>query len=421
MNTYCGIDFGTSNSTVGLCDRAGPRLLALENGQPTLPSAIFYDLEDKLVRFGRDAMLAYTEAHDGRLLRALKSILGSGLIDESTQVGEARIPFSSIIGEFLAQLKYLAEADIDAPLDTVVMGRPVHFADGDTKADARAQNQLEAIVREQGFRHVEFQFEPVAAALAYESTLASEELVLVCDIGGGTSDFSLVRVGPSHAGKADRARDILANTGVHVGGTDLDFRLSLSRVMPLLGLGSRLALSSGGEASLPVWPYHDLATWHRIVFLYTPKILADLKDIRRIALSPALVDRLIEVVAERQGHLMASRVEAAKVELSAAPAAQIDLGFIEDGLFADATLTDLEASIGGEVRSMEAAILDCTHAAGIAPDEIDAVFLTGGSTALPLVYSACTRLAAKARIVEGDRFGSVGLGLALDAAARFGA
>ena len=417
--TAIGIDFGTSNSTVGVSDEDGARLIALEGDHLTLPSAVFFDLEDRKVRYGRDAVAAYTAEHEGRLMRALKSILGSSLIDDTTEIGERRISFSAIIAHFMRHLKTTAEADLGEPVDQVVLGRPVHYVDGDAEADALAQDQMEQIARAEGFDEVEFQYEPVAAALDYESTCTREELVLVCDIGGGTSDFSLVRVGPDRAGNADRRNDILANTGTHVGGTDLDYRLSLRQIMPLLGMGSRLRFTTGVEGAMPNALYNDLATWHRIAFLYTPKTLADLAGIRREALSPLLIDRLAGVIDRREGHRLAALAEDAKIELSKADVARIALDIIDTGLNTDIDRSRFETDILHETSRVETALAECLALAGVEADALDAIFLTGGSTAVPAIYRACTRLAGLAHVVEGDKFGSVGLGLAADAAARF--
>ncbi len=415
----CGIDFGTSNSTVGLASGGVARLIPLEGENVTLPSAVFYDLEDHLTRFGRDAVAAYTAHHDGRLLRSLKSILGSNLIEDTTLVGTRSLSFKAVIGTFVRYLKAQAEAAAGKTLTQVVIGRPVHFVDGDDDADGQAQDQMEQIVRAAGFHDVLFQYEPVAAALSYELEVPREELVLVADIGGGTSDFSLVRVGPGRRGKQDRREDILANAGVHVGGTDLDTRLSLGQVMPLLGHGSRMRLSNGGEVAVPTSYYYDLATWHRIVFLYTHKFMAELNNVERISLSPDLIRRFAEVVRERQGHRLAGSVEAAKVGLSDTDSQAIDLDFIEEGLHALASRAGFEASITRELDSIERTIAGILADAGIGASDVSAVFLTGGSTAVPSVFSACTRLLPDSRIVEGDKFGSVGLGLVLDAQNRF--
>ena len=415
MAACCGIDFGTSNSTVGL----GGNLLPVETGHRTLPSAIFFDFEDDSIRYGRDAMAAYIDGHDGRLLRALKSVLGTGLIEEATLIANRRIAFGDIIATFIRNLKTAAEAAAGAPVLKVTLGRPVRFVDSDDAADRRAQDQLEAAARRAGFCEIAFQYEPVAAALSYEKDLAAEELVLVCDIGGGTSDFSLIRVGPARAGKPDRVDDILANTGVHVGGTDLDYRLSFGQVMPLFGLGSRVRLS-GGEAAMPLSIYNDLATWHRIVLLYRPQVLTELARLRTIALDTAPVRRLSRLIEQHDGHRLAGLVEDAKITLSAEAEAAVGLDFIEENLACPVRRVRFEETIAGEVGRIDSAIAECFGKAGVTPKDIDAIFLTGGSTSVPAVYRACTGLSRHARIVSGDRFGSVGLGLAIDAQARFG-
>jgi hypothetical chaperone protein len=141
---------------------------------------------------------------------------------------------------FLRNLKEKAEAFAGQEIASVVLGRPVRFVDDDDQADARAQSVLERVARQAGFREIAFAYEPIAAAHHYEQTVLREELVLIADIGGGTSDFSIVRVGPERRGRADRSGDVLASTGVRIGGTDLDAALSLASVMPLLGLGTQL-------------------------------------------------------------------------------------------------------------------------------------------------------------------------------------
>ncbi len=173
-----------------------------------------------------------------------------------------------------------------ARVDSVVCGRPVHFVDDDPVADAAAQKQLEGAVRAQGFKHVEFQFEPIAAALDYERQVTGERLALIVDLGGGTSDFSVVRVSPERARAKDRSGDILSTAGVHIGGTDFDRLLSMSKVMPELGLGTR---TLDGKRHLPVAPYYDLSTWHRINRLYTAQALRELRSTEREAQAPGRV------------------------------------------------------------------------------------------------------------------------------------
>ncbi|MGB8814207.1 MAG: Hsp70 family protein, partial [Paracoccaceae bacterium] len=236
MTLSCGIDFGTSNSTVALNDATGAHLIALEGDHVTLPSAVFWEADGAPPQFGRAAIAAYTGGDDGRLMRGLKSILGSSLIDEKTRVGNRAIAFKDIVASFFAHLKTKLDAAAGAPVTHATLGRPVHFVDGDPAGDAAAQAVLEDIARAKGFEHISFQYEPIAAALHYEQSVTHEELVLIVDIGGGTSDFSIVRVSPARARQPDRQSDILANDGIRVGGTDFDRLLSLASVMPQLGL-----------------------------------------------------------------------------------------------------------------------------------------------------------------------------------------
>jgi hypothetical chaperone protein len=218
MNNAIAIDFGTSNSAVGFLESGAPRLAKLEGDKTTIPSALFFDTGENHILFGREGIRAYVDGCEGRLLRSLKSILGSSLVDESTEIGRKNVRFREIIARFITHLKQKGEAATGRPAECVVMGRPVRFVDDSEADDALAQSHLEAIARSCGFSQVLFQYEPIAAALDYERGVTSEELALIADIGGGTSDFSIVRVSPSRRGKEDRREDILANTGVHVGG-----------------------------------------------------------------------------------------------------------------------------------------------------------------------------------------------------------
>jgi hypothetical chaperone protein len=413
---YCGLDFGTSNTTVGVTAGSGFALCRLEGESVTLPSAVFFDYEEKHARFGRDAVAAYVEGVDGRLLRALKSVLGSSLIDDTTLIQRKRVQMRDIIGMFLRHLKKLVERELGGEVDSVVLGRPVRFVDDDDEADRRAESELVGIARAQGFRHVELQFEPVAAALAYEQELRQEELALIVDLGGGTSDFAVARLSPERSRAADRSQDILGRSGVHIGGTDFDRRLSIAHVMPLLGYHALI-----GDRRLPVprHLYHDLATWHRIPSLYTPANLSYLRSILRTVNEPQLMQRLINVLEERKGHRLAAAVEAAKIALSDQREVRLDLPLRPP---ADTVITrnDLDWAVREDVKQILLAIDRCCQEAGIEGDAIQSVFLTGGSTAIPEIRRQILAKLPNARPVSGDVFGSVGLGLAIDAERRFG-
>ncbi|WP_028035039.1 Hsp70 family protein [Chelativorans sp. J32] len=414
---HCGVDFGTTNSTVGLCEPGSdPFLIPVEGGEVTIPSALFFSLEDGNVHFGRSAVHQYMEGVEGRFMRALKSILGTSLMKETTQVGRDRMTFQGLIGRFLRHLRSRLEAQYGDVPEHVVLGRPVFFIDGDEQADRTAQDQLEEAARAEGFKHVEFQFEPVAAALHFERTLNAEALALVVDIGGGTSDFSVLRLSPARSRASDRRNDILSTSGVHVGGTDFDRQLNIAKVMPQMGLGSS---TKDGKRRLPVWYFNDMATWHKINQLYTPKTMRDIQALQREAAEPEKLERYKHLLEHRSGHRLAAQVEKAKIELTDAGAAHIRLK--EPGLSLEIPVTrdEFETASADLVRKIGVAIDDALLGAGVGAEAIETVILTGGGAQVPQLRKAATSRFPDARIAQSDQFGSVGLGLAVDAARRF--
>ena len=414
--SICGLDFGTSNTTLGTIAGREPVLTALEAGQTTIPSAIFYEV-DGAVLIGRKAIAAYVEGAPGRLMRSLKSVLGTSLIDETTRLRRERTSFRDVIAYYLGAVKRRAEQATGCELCDVVHGRPVHFVDNAPDADRKAERTLREIAREVGFDEVTFQFEPIAAALDYERRISTEEIALIADIGGGTSDFSIVRLGPKRHGKVDRAADILANDGVRIGGTDFDRQLSLGVLMPLFGFGS--AMKRPG-LDVPSSYFHDLATWSNINRMYEPRVIADIRQVRHDARETVLLDRLVRVVDEQRGHTLAMEVEEAKIALSDTRQADIPLEWVAPGLSAAIGRPDLVSHTRQLAERIAARIEVCLAQAQLSASDIDAVFLTGGSVRLAHVRKAITKAAPSARIVEGDTFGAVGKGLTLEALLRYG-
>ncbi|MBS0540958.1 MAG: Hsp70 family protein [Proteobacteria bacterium] len=404
----CGLDFGTSNSAIGVARDGAAVLAPVEGDETLLPSAVFFDLETRgRVVFGNEAIVAYVGQTEGRLMRALKSILGSPLIEEQTAVGGRKVSLASVVEIFVRHMKQKAEAFAGQEIATAVVGRPVRF-DEDARADARAQEVLEAIARQAGFREITFVYEPIAAAHDYEQTVAREELVLIADIGGGTSDFSIVRVGPDRRGRAERGEDVLANAGIRLGGTDLDTSLNLAAVMPLLGLGSRLV---GKNLPMPLAPYRELATWSTINFAYTHKNERELSELVALARKPERVRRLLGLVQRRLGHRLALAVEEAKIALSAEDRALLSLGFLEAGLTVPATRVAFDKSIAAGCKRLREAAAGCIAAAGVTPDAIETIFLTGGTSRVPAVRDAIASAAPGARLAGKSDLLSVALGL----------
>jgi hypothetical chaperone protein len=297
-----------------------------------------------------------------------------------------------------------------------VFGRPVFFVDDDAAADQLAEDTLADIAKAVGFREISFQYEPIAAAFAYEVTISREQLVLVADIGGGTSDFTLVRLSPERMHKTDRRDDILATGGVHIGGTDFDKYLSLASVMPLLGLGGKLR--SGSE--VPSSYYFNLATWHSINLLYTQKTATQLRDVARDVVERDKFDCLLQLIAQRAGHWLALQAEAGKIALSDADSVVLHLDRLSPSQSLEIHRDRFDDSIAHLIASVDTTVGSLLRDAGVGAEGIDSVFFTGGSSGIPLLRRRIAALAPGAQQVEGDLFGSIGTGLALDASRKFG-
>ena len=426
---YCAIDFGTSNSAIAVPDAAGGmRLVELEPGQTTMPTAVFYfvegpELDGPPRAFGRAAIAAYVDGLDGRLMRSMKSILGSPLIDQTTDVGGGRgVKYLDIVAGYLKHLKRCAEAQAGVPIRRAVLGRPVFFVDDDPARDAQAQAALESAARQVGFDELSFQYEPIAAAFDYERTVGREQIVLVADIGGGTSDFSVVRVGPQHAAKRERKDDILANHGVHVAGTDFDRRVELAAILPEFGFGAMGPSVAGAPArEVPSGVYFDLATWHLINTVYSPARAAELRSMRGFYGNPRHYERLMIVVDERLGHELAARAEAAKIAVAEGGDTRIDLSHTEHRLGVDFSEREAVQAIAADIERIVDAACAAVAQAGLRPAQIDALYFTGGSTGLRLLASRIAAVFPGAQVARGDRFASVATGLALHAQRWFAA
>lgn len=410
-----GIDFGTSNSAAAWVGADGlAQALALEGTASAIPTAIFFNLEEHTTHFGREAIALYLAGVDGRLMRSLKSVLGSSLMREPTEIGSRQVSFEDIITLFLAELGARAQRQMGAAPQRVVIGRPIRFVDDDAERDAQAESSLRRAAENAGLGAVAFQYEPIAAAFDYERRIAHECKVLIVDIGGGTSDFTVVRLGPERIARADRADDVLATTGVHIGGTDYDQRLSLACAMPALGL--RHIGPQGRE--VPNRTFFDLATWHLINWLQTPKSIRQVQGLRGSYLDTRLHDRLMHVLRERQGHRIASEVEAAKIRSSVDDTAvRIDLSAAEPGLHAELTGADLAKHLAAPLQSVIDCAGECVRRAGLRAGDLDAIYLTGGSSALRPFQQALRQAFPGVELVEGDLFGGVAAGLAYAAAA----
>ena len=415
--TFCGIDFGTSNSAISIAStQTKPTLINVENSKSTIPSSIFYPADKNQPLFGTDANQAYISGEQGRFMRSLKRVLGTDLMSSGTLINNKLLSFEAILSHFLCFLKTKAENTAQAKIESVVMGRPVQFRDNDPKADKQAEKELYNIAKSVGFKNIVFQFEPIAAAYAHEEEVTNEKLALVIDIGGGTSDFSIIKIGKSLQSKTDRSQDILASTGIRIGGNDFDKDLAIESFMPELGMHSTYG---NKNLTVPNITYFELAEWSKVNSVYTYTNIKMLNKILTETHNPDKYSRLLNLVETEQGHTLLSYVENTKIKLTNHNTLNTNLNFLPDSPSITTTKTAFEDSIKSDVNKTLKSIQECLNQAQITNDKIELTILTGGSTEIPYIQTLIKQTFPLSQISQENKLSSVGLGLAFDALRRF--
>ena len=413
-----GIDFGTTNTTAAIAGSDGlPQIVPLA-GHSIIPTTMFFEKETNQFFWGDKANEKYINAEEGRFLRSLKRVLGTDLMKVGTLINSKNQSYQAIIGAFIKNVKSEIDAAAGHILENVVMGRPVHFRDGDSLGDKRAESELTEIAKIAGFKNVLFQYEPIAAAFAHERNLDAEQLAVVIDIGGGTSDFTILRLGPERIGRTDRSDDIMANTGIRIGGNDFDKQLSLDAFMPEFGMGTLYGVSNK-ILPVPISHYFDMSEWSRVNSLYTYKEINLVQRTLMSAHSPDKYGRLLDVIEKQMGHRVLNSVEDAKISLSDKDTVNIKLDFLSGESDIFVTRAQFEKVIENQTIKILTSVHECINLASINPDAVGLIVLTGGSTMVPYIRNTLCNVFSNATVSDGDRMSSVGLGLALDAGRRF--
>ncbi|CCP07718.1 putative chaperone yegD [Erwinia amylovora MR1] len=441
---FIGFDYGTANCSMAIMDNGAPRLLPLEQDSPYLPSMLCAPTRDAVsewlfrhhqvptpqaenqallrralagnreedievlpgsVRFGLAAMAQYMDApEEVWFVKSPKSFLGtSGLKPQQVAL------FEDLVCAMMLHIRQTAENTLNDSVTQAVIGRPVNFQGlGGDEANRQAEGILARAASRAGFQDVVFQFEPVAAGLDFEATLKKETRVLVVDIGGGTTDCSMLLMGPQWHDKANRADSLLGHSGCRVGGNDLDIMLAFKELMPLLGLGGETVKGT----ALPALPWWNAVAVNDVPAqsdFYAAASRKQLQDLIRDAADPHKVQRLLKVWQQRLGYRLVHSAEESKIALSQHPQVLTALDFIDSGLETGISAAGLEAAISQPLERIQEQVTLALTTSGTRPEVI---YLTGGSAKSPVLRAALQQQLPDILLTSGDDFGSVTAGLA---------
>ncbi len=444
-----GFDYGTSNCAIGVVDKSSDSvsLINLQQGKAFMPSTLYaldreliseyvglnisdeivkqqfiktrttqlskansvrrqegFSLDEQTLYFGKEAFEEYLELpSEGYFVKSPKSFLGaSGLRSESVQF------FEDIVSAMMMGIKARAESQLGEEITHTVIGRPVNFQGlNSEKSNKQAIEILTIAAKRAGFKYVEFLFEPIAAGLNFEEQLLNNKTVLVVDVGGGTTDCAMVRMGPDHKVKADRQDDFIGHSGERIGGNDLDIQVAGKHLMPLFGMESTLK----NGLRMPIQPFWDAVRTNDVgaqAVFNDQKTGLHLEQLLRDTTEPEIFKRFIQIRNDKQNHHIVRSAEQAKICLSSSPNVNVDLSYIGVGVGCDVSEIDFKEAISRPLEKITGLMGEAIQQAGCQPDLI---YVTGGSAQSPVIRQAIEQTLGKIEVLDGDHFGSVAAGL----------
>jgi len=420
-----GIDFGTTNSSIACADNPDEVRLAefpyLGELTDSYRSLLYLQ---QVKEGGANVLKSWTGPEGiehylsadakGRLIQSLKSFLTSRTL-QGTEVFGRRYTLEDLIARILRDLREKAEQQFGIDIRSAVVGRPVHFSGAEKEEDdSYAEGRLRSAFESAGYESVEFEMEPVAAAHYYESMLDHDELILIGDFGGGTSDFSLVHVGPTIRQRGRVSGDIVGNAGVGIAGDAFDAKIIRHLVSPALGAGSQLR-SLDKILTVPNWVYIRLERWHHLSLLRAKDVLDMLRGVHAQSLEPEKIGALIHFIKEDLGFHLHRAVQKVKCDLSKDPVATFRFSDGFEDLVAVVERASFEEWISEELGQIAGCVDSLLSTSGVHAKDVDMVFLTGGSSFVPAVRKIFEERFGAQRIRGGNEFTSVARGLALKA------
>jgi hypothetical chaperone protein len=409
-----GLDFGTTNSVAALASGEASDMVLLD--APAGREAVFRSAlcfwEDEGVpggiasEAGPWAIAEYLEYPEGsRFIQSFKSVAASTSFEHAS-VFQRRYRFEELGRLLLDKMRGRAGGAFDG-VSRVVVGRPVEYA-GHAPDEALARERYDAMFADLGVE-AHYVFEPLGAAFSYASRLDAAATILVADFGGGTSDFSVVRI--AAPGAAKRCVP-LGHAGVGIAGDRFDYRIVDHLVLPLLGKGGKYR-SFDKMLDIPGGYFADFGDWSRLALMRNRRTLAELDKLRRAATDPDAIGRMIAVIEQELGFRLYDAVGQAKRALSSAE--ETRFAFNGAGLSIEAPLTrvDFERWIAPDIVRIEAAVDRALERSGVEGTDIDRVFLTGGSSLIPRIRRIFTDRFGSDRIAGGNELTSIAHGLAL--------
>jgi hypothetical chaperone protein len=423
MPPVIGLDFGTTNSAIAVANAGEQATLASfadrNNTTTSFRSILYFPPKDRSApvqaetKAGPEAISSYLDADSkGRLILSIKSYLASRLFT-TTQINGRYFTLEDLIAIILRRLRMAVIEQFGVPATSVVLGRPVRFAGADTDADETlALNRLKSAAALAGFSEVTFELEPVAAAYQYETQLDHDELVLIGDFGGGTSDFTLAHLGPGR--KQSGRNPVLGTSGVAIAGDTFDSRIMMNLVAPKLGFGSHY-VSLGKELPVPVWLYSQLSSWHRTFLLRDPKTMAVLREVKNQASEPDKVAALIQIISENLGYELYRAVESTKVQLTTNEQAPFVFALTSVNIEDTLERWRFESWIQDDIQNIAECVKSLFTQHNVNYSDVGSVFLTGGSSFVPYVRRFFARTFGSEKLKGGEELTTVAKGLALRA------